>query len=206
METLSRDVHFKERKLFWPDSLSLKDPLDVVNPGGNKAYRTLLSMWKLRLKKMNPLLGVSIAAGFGFLGLGFAKIAHTHSLHDESTTEVVLKHDQNVKFKVGIIGSGIGGTTAAYFIRKALGSNVQIHVFEKENKVGGRMSVVKVDNDVYEAGGSVIHESNRYLTDFCEILGKIIYNLKFLCIILAYSLYFIFSKTEIEKWKEIEVG
>jgi protoporphyrinogen oxidase len=43
----------------------------------------------------------------------------------------------NSKFRVAIIGSGVSGSAAAYFLHKSLGDQVEIDVFEKEDRVGG---------------------------------------------------------------------
>ena len=73
--------------------------------------------------------------------------------------------------KVAIIGAGIGGTSAAYFIGQGLGPNVTIDVFEKGNRVGGRMAVVEIGGNSFEAGASVIHESNKYMQEFTKLSG-----------------------------------
>ena len=76
------------------------------------------------------------------------------------------------KFKVAVLGAGVGGSTATYFLRKAFGSSVQIDVFEKTNKIGGRTRVIEMGRNTFEAGASIIHDSNRYLLDFCTEYGK----------------------------------
>ena len=50
--------------------------------------------------------------------------------------------------------------------------NANIDVYEKSDSVGGRLSVVKVGNNDFEAGGSIIHNKNQYLVSFMKETGK----------------------------------
>ena len=72
--------------------------------------------------------------------------------------------------KIAIVGGGIGGCSAAYFLRKNGGDALDIHVFN-EGVVGGRCAVIDFEGNTYEAGGAVIHTSNKYLVDFREKFG-----------------------------------
>nr|XP_020643105.1 prenylcysteine oxidase-like [Pogona vitticeps] len=72
--------------------------------------------------------------------------------------------------KIGVIGAGIGGTSAAYFLRQKFGRDVQIDVFEK-GEVGGRLATLNVEGKYYEAGGSVIHPLNLHMKHFVKLLG-----------------------------------
>jgi len=74
------------------------------------------------------------------------------------------------KRKVAIVGGGIGGCTAAHFLRQALGDDVEISVYEKE-KIGGRVATVKVGQRFYESGGAVLHRANHYMAALTESLG-----------------------------------
>ena len=44
-------------------------------------------------------------------------------------------------WSVAVIGAGIGGSTASYFLREALGDAVGIVVFDSASKPGGRTDV-----------------------------------------------------------------
>ncbi len=123
--------------------------------------------------RISSLLGISLAAGIGLVSFGYAQNAHYSHKNDKSDPAHpnASKLDQRDKYRVAIIGSGIGGSSAAYFISNSLGGKVDIDVFEKSGKVGGRMAVLELDGEFYEAGGAVIHESNKYMNDFCEFLG-----------------------------------
>ena len=74
--------------------------------------------------------------------------------------------------RIAIIGSGIAGSSAAHFVRQILGPDAQIEVFERSDKVGGRLATIQVAGHVYEAGGSIIHPENMYMKSFVKDLGK----------------------------------
>lgn len=88
------------------------------------------------------------------------------SLHAVFCTE-----DDDMLPRIGIIGAGIGGTSSAYFLRQLLGEKATIDIFEAE-KVGGRTAVIKINGLDYEAGGSVIHNKNKYMVNFAERFNK----------------------------------
>lgn len=74
---------------------------------------------------------------------------------------------------IAIIGGGIGGTSCAYFLRDLLKDLVKIDIYEG-NKVGGRLATtIMNDGNEYETGGSVIHERNKYMSDFVNNFGKL---------------------------------
>ncbi|XP_037383466.1 prenylcysteine oxidase 1 [Talpa occidentalis] len=72
--------------------------------------------------------------------------------------------------KIAIIGAGIGGTSAAYYLRQKFGKDVTIHLFER-GEVGGRLATLSVLGEEYEAGGSVIHPLNLHMKRFVKDLG-----------------------------------
>ena len=71
---------------------------------------------------------------------------------------------------VAVIGAGIGGTSAAYYLRQKFGKDVKIDVFEK-GKVGGRLATLNVQGQEFESGGSVIHPLNLHMKRFVKDLG-----------------------------------
>ncbi|XP_044628571.1 prenylcysteine oxidase 1 [Equus asinus] len=72
--------------------------------------------------------------------------------------------------KIAIIGAGIGGTSAAYYLRQKFGKDVKIDLFER-GEVGGRLATLTVRGQEYEAGGSVIHPLNLHMKRFVKDLG-----------------------------------
>lgn len=73
---------------------------------------------------------------------------------------------------VCIIGSGIGGSSVAHFLRNYSASTgldrSRILMFERHEIVGGRMKTVTVSGDTFEAGGSILHPKNYHVKDFVE--------------------------------------
>ncbi|XP_067326816.1 prenylcysteine oxidase 1-like [Anolis sagrei] len=72
--------------------------------------------------------------------------------------------------RIGVIGAGIGGTSAAYFLRQKFGKDVPIDVFER-GEVGGRLATIDLEGKGYEAGGTVIHPLNLHMKHFVKELG-----------------------------------
>ncbi|XP_029921885.1 prenylcysteine oxidase 1 [Myripristis murdjan] len=72
--------------------------------------------------------------------------------------------------KIAVVGAGIGGTAAAYFLRQEFGKAVKIDVFEP-GTIGGRLATVKIGDYEYETGGSVIHPLNLHMKHFIDKLG-----------------------------------
>ncbi|KAF7236725.1 Prenylcysteine oxidase [Varanus komodoensis] len=79
--------------------------------------------------------------------------------------------------RIGVIGAGIGGTSAAYFLRQKFGKDIHIDIFERE-KVGGRLTSINLEGRYYEGGGSIIHPLNLHMKHFVKELGGLmgIYN------------------------------
>jgi prenylcysteine oxidase/farnesylcysteine lyase len=74
--------------------------------------------------------------------------------------------------KVAIIGSGVGGSSTAYFLKKL--KEVDITVFERNDRIGGRIRSLKIDVpglEYVELGGTLISNSNRYLTEAVREFG-----------------------------------
>ncbi|ROI48940.1 Prenylcysteine oxidase [Anabarilius grahami] len=72
--------------------------------------------------------------------------------------------------KIAIIGGGIGGTAAAFFLRQEFGPGVKIEVFEA-GTVGGRLATENIGGYEYETGGSIIHPLNLHMKYFLDRLG-----------------------------------
>ncbi|RMX61282.1 hypothetical protein pdam_00007363 [Pocillopora damicornis] len=78
--------------------------------------------------------------------------------------------EKNAKPNIAIIGAGIGGSSAAHFIRQLFGPEATIDVYEASDRIGGRLSTVEIAGKRFESGGSIIHKSNKYMADFVEYL------------------------------------
>ena len=72
---------------------------------------------------------------------------------------------------VCIVGSGIGGSSVAKFLRET-DANVELHVFESRGDLGGRAKTLVFDglSRPVDAGGSIMHKENRYLHRFAKAL------------------------------------
>lgn len=86
-----------------------------------------------------------------------------------------IGHTNGVNQRVCIVGSGIGGSSAAHFLRKysqeTMETEMEIHVFEKNPTVGGRMAMVELAGDKFEAGGTILHPKNLHTFQYTELLG-----------------------------------
>jgi len=85
------------------------------------------------------------------------------STSDSSTTKTSRP-------RIIIVGSGIGGTSAAYFLKRSL-PHADITIVEASGQVGGRLATVAVDGREYEVGGSIIHAANHYMVEYLDICG-----------------------------------
>lgn len=73
---------------------------------------------------------------------------------------------------VAIIGAGIGGASAAYFLNELFGGDgANIHIYERD-VVGGRLATTNINGRYFEVGGSVIHPRNKYLSQFMDLFGN----------------------------------
>ncbi len=70
--------------------------------------------------------------------------------------------------KLAIIGSGIGGSSLAYFLKD---SNMEITVYESREIVGGRMRHVDFKGRPVEIGAGFFHTANRNIMQLTEKLG-----------------------------------
>lgn len=55
-------------------------------------------------------------------------------------------------YKIAILGGGISGLSAAYYLNKKWGSNVQLSLFESQNRLGGWIQTVEKDGFLFELG------------------------------------------------------
>lgn len=72
------------------------------------------------------------------------------------------------KPNIAIVGAGIAGCSTAWFLRQALGDGATLSVYERDSIPGGRLATIEVGDTPVEAGGTIIHETNRYMADFVD--------------------------------------
>jgi prenylcysteine oxidase/farnesylcysteine lyase len=72
---------------------------------------------------------------------------------------------------IAIVGGGIAGCSAAWFLRQALGAGATSSVYERDDRLGGRLATLDVGGTPVEAGGTIIHETNRYMAGFVDRLA-----------------------------------
>ncbi|XP_017882595.1 prenylcysteine oxidase-like [Ceratina calcarata] len=77
---------------------------------------------------------------------------------------------ENFKPNIAIIGGGIGGASCSHFLTELFNNNLNIDLYEAKT-IGGRLATVEVDNNEFEAGGSIIHPQNKYMQEFVKLLG-----------------------------------
>jgi len=65
----------------------------------------------------------------------------------------------SARLSVAIIGAGIGGCSAAAYVRDGW-PTASIHVFEREAEVGGRVQTVQFHGCTIETGAGFVHSSN----------------------------------------------
>ena len=84
---------------------------------------------------------------------------------------VVWIHVGAEKQKVCIIGSGMGGSSTAKFLRE-MDETLELHVFEMRGEIGGRTKTVYFDGlpRAINAGASIMHKGNKYLVQFAKEL------------------------------------
>ena len=73
---------------------------------------------------------------------------------------------------IAVVGGGIAGCSTAWFLRQALGESAALTVYETEPQLGGRLATLDVAGTPVESGGTIIHETNRYLADFVDRIKR----------------------------------
>lgn len=73
--------------------------------------------------------------------------------------------------KLAIIGSGIGGSAAAYFSRKLIPELEQITIYEKSDRFGGRLYCQQIGSVMNEIGATFFHTVNLNMQFFVKEFG-----------------------------------
>jgi phytoene dehydrogenase-like protein len=74
---------------------------------------------------------------------------------------------ENKKKKVCVIGCGIGGATAVYYLQTMF-PEVEIVIYEKNYVVGGRSNCIKVEDKTIELGAQFFNFNNHNLVKFAK--------------------------------------
>ena len=77
--------------------------------------------------------------------------------------------------RVGVIGGGIGGSSAAYWLRqlwKGQSAARELNITFLTDDSTGRTTSVGVGGQMFEEGGSVIHPKNEYMKYFVKAAAK----------------------------------
>ena len=99
------------------------------------------------------------------LGACFSRVAPLEQLDAQSDPRSKAE-----PFRVAIIGSGVAGATTA--ISLANRSEVELHLFEKSDQLGGRTEEATLEGGkVVELGGSIGIAANKHLVHFTDVLG-----------------------------------
>eukprot|EP00775_Hariotina_reticulata_P008634 gene8634-8815_t len=72
--------------------------------------------------------------------------------------------------RVAVIGGGLGGTAAAYYLRQ-LSPDVHLELFESASRLGGRTEEFVYNGQVYELGASIIHAQNQHVLTLAKAMN-----------------------------------
>lgn len=70
-----------------------------------------------------------------------------------------------------VVGAGVSGAFAADALRTRFGQELDVHVLERDTRIGGRAHRRALAGVEVEAGASLFHSSNRLLSQSCAALG-----------------------------------
>lgn len=71
---------------------------------------------------------------------------------------------------LAIVGSGIAGCSASDFTHQEF-NNIEIDVFEKQSRIGGRIHETEFDEYTFEVGAMAFHEESRYMKEYIDRFG-----------------------------------
>ena len=86
---------------------------------------------------------------------------------------IAIKSQINENKRIAIIGSGIGGTSLIHYLQSIF-EDVDISLFEKSSRIGGRTHSIDIQNKTYEIGATFICDTNKKMMELIKH-----YDLKF---------------------------
>ena len=75
------------------------------------------------------------------------------------------------KFRVAIIGGGIGGLSAGFFLRRKFGDDCDLTIYEKENRLGGTIGITRRDGFTIDWGPNGFLDKEPLTLKFVEQIG-----------------------------------
>eukprot|EP00111_Clytia_hemisphaerica_P007350 TCONS_00021383-protein len=114
------------------------------------------------LLKVVPVSAAVLGTGGFFYKTFSSTLKADESIHEE--VQNLLER----KSRAAVIGGGIGGASTCYFLRKLLGDSIDIDVYEKDDRLGGRLNTLDVNGQTVECGGTYILKGHRYMVQFAE--------------------------------------
>jgi hypothetical protein len=73
--------------------------------------------------------------------------------------------------RIAIIGAGVGGCSAAYFVKKMF-SDVEMTIYEKDLRIGGRISTQNLNGGRIELGAAFFHPNNKVMMSLVNELNS----------------------------------
>jgi len=94
-------------------------------------------------------------------------------LYPTTTTNSILLPRSNKPIKIGILGSGVGGTSAAFSLYERIPNNVDLTIIEQTDRIGGRCKVIECpkSKERFEAGASIVSDLNEVFKTTMEQLN-----------------------------------
>jgi len=86
----------------------------------------------------------------------------------------VLESDPSKILRIAIVGSGIGGASSAFLLKKNLGPyypNLEIVIYEQNNYIGGRVKAVSFKGKTVEMGASAFSAEDKYIQELAAMVG-----------------------------------
>ncbi len=71
---------------------------------------------------------------------------------------------------IGIVGTGIAGCSAAYFVRKTF-PHARVSIYEAEARIGGRINSITFAGVPVELGATFVHSDNSTLIDLIDAVS-----------------------------------
>lgn len=91
-----------------------------------------------------------------------------------SAQPLSLEQDQSRIVRVAIVGSGLGGASTAFLLKKNLESNfpnLEIVIYDSNNYIGGRIKAVNFKGRTVEVGASSFSPEDKYIQELAAMVN-----------------------------------